>query len=342
VGNVSRHLYRQVDVNAVAPGVMFVPGTTDCCKNQDTNTPDYRPYKPYGTIDWSTHSDTGNYNSLQVTLRRNVSHGLTLLGSYTWSRALGYTTSFQGVIDPFDSHRDYGLLPWDHAQIFNFSYIYQLPSLGARHFSSSKLAKGALDNWQFSGITHFTSGAPVFLGNPTVNCVSSGPTNLCSGGALDGGQSSFQGSAVGWYGTPDITLRPTVNWQPGGFKNVGDHWFSPSSAGLPGVGQFGTFETPTLFGPGSSEWDMTLFKTFQLGESRRLEFRFAGFDVFNHANLGTTGSAFDTTPIFNWVLPAGATSFSQGHAELANGSQLGTITNKYGHRELEFALKLFF
>jgi len=355
VGNVSRHLYRQVDLNNVPPGAMFVPGTTDCCINNDGNTPDYRPYRPFGTIDWATHSDTANYNSMQVTLRRNVSHGLTLLGSYTWSKTLGYTTSFQGVMDPMNSRRNYGFLPWDHSQIFNLSYIYQFPNLGARHFSSSKLAKGVLDDWQFSGITHYTGGAPVQIGNPTINCQTAAPPpgmpakNLCQGKALDNGQSSFLGDSRGWYGTPDFynggnpgPVRPYINWQSGGFQNVGNTWFSPASISLPGINQFGTFEQPIFRGPGSSEWDMTLFKSFKLGENRRLEFRFAGFDIFNHANLCTTGACFNTTPIFNWILPYNATSFSQGHAELASGQTLGEITNKFGHRELELALKLYF
>jgi hypothetical protein len=354
VGNVSRHLYRQQDANVIPPGAMWIPGTTDCCANGDTNTPDYRPYKPYARISWSTHSDTANYNSLQATLRRNVSHGLTLLGSYTWSKTLGFTQTFQGVVDPFDSKRYYGPLPWDHAHIFNISYIYQLPSLGAQHFSSSKVAKGVLDGWQFSGITHFTGGAPVIIGNPTINCTMApgATTNLCANDALEKG-SRFSGSGVGWYGTPDMldynttnadgnVVRPIVTWQAGGFKHVGDHWFSPSSVTLPGINQFGSLELPTFRGPFSQEWDMTLFKSFNLGEDRRLEFRFAGFNVFNHANLGTTGSAFITTPIFNWVLPANAHHFADGHPELVNGSQLGTITNKYGHRELEVALKLYF
>src|SRR5205823_3597059 len=47
VGNGARHLYRSVNANAVRPGVMFIPGTTDCCAKGDTNVPDYVPYKPF-------------------------------------------------------------------------------------------------------------------------------------------------------------------------------------------------------------------------------------------------------------------------------------------------------
>ncbi|HLY59930.1 MAG TPA: carboxypeptidase regulatory-like domain-containing protein [Terriglobia bacterium] len=363
VANVSRHLYRQVNINAIPIGGMWIPGTTDCCANGDTNRSDYGPYKPFGTIDWSTHSDTANYNSLQVTLRRNVSHGLTLLGSYTWSKTMGYTSSFQGVIDPFSSQHSKTLLPWDHASILNLSYIYQLPNMGARHFAGNKIATGVLDGWQYSGITHITSGAPVFIGSPTINCMTApnpatGKTdkNLCANGAFDNGNSRFSGSPTGWYGTADYgggnngVVHPVINWVGGGFNNVGDHWFSPSSVTLPGIGQNGTYETPTFRGPGSWSTDMTMFKNFKLGESRRLEFRFATFDTFNHANLGTGGADFGTTPIFNWVLPYNATHFSQGTVGLpsagipgiANADQFGVISNKHGHREVEMALKLYF
>jgi hypothetical protein len=347
VGNVSRHLYRQQDLNAIQPGGMWIPGTTDCCAlgssgSPDTAQPDYRPFKPFGTINWSTHSDTANYNSLQATLRRNVSHGLTLLGSYTWSKAIGYTTSFQGVVDPFNSRRNRGILPWDHANILNLSYIYQLPNEGAKHFNGNRVARGVLDDWQFSGITTFSTGTPVGIGNPTVNCKSTGPTNLCANGAMNNGHSSFNGGGQGWYGTPDITLRPIINFKSGNFKNVGDQWFSQSSVSLPGVGQFGTFETPTFRGPSSSNWNMTMFKNFKMGESRRLEFRFATFNTFNHANLCTLAACFNTTPQINWVLPAGATSFAQGTPQLVQGTTFGQINNKYGHREMEMALKLYF
>jgi Carboxypeptidase regulatory-like domain/TonB-dependent Receptor Plug Domain len=354
VGNVSRHLLRQMDLNVINPGGMWIPGTNVCCANGSTNTPDYVPYKPFGAINWLTHSDTANYNSLQATVRRNVSHGLTLLGSYTWSKTLGYTSSFQGVTDPFNSKRYYGLLPYDHANILNFSYIYQLPNAGAKYFTGNRIAKGVLDNWQFSGITHFTGGGPVFITNPTINCTmeAGAPVNLCANDAIMPG-SRFSGAGVGWYGTPDLlefnttnaqgnTVRPFINWQPGNFKNVGDHWFSGANFSLPDIGQFGTFETPTYRGPSSSEWDMTLFKSFPFGEGRRVEFRFAGFNVFNHANLSTSGAYFTTTPIFNWVLPANATSFADGHSVLANPNDLGTIRTKTGHREVEMALKIYF
>ncbi|HEV2494983.1 MAG TPA: carboxypeptidase-like regulatory domain-containing protein [Terriglobia bacterium] len=350
VGNMSRHLYRQFNVNAIRPGGMFIPGTTECCAPNpngsspttgDTTANDFRFYKPFAAIDWSSHSDTANYNSLQVTARRNVSTGLTLLASYTWSKTLGYTTSFQGVVDPFDSHRNYGYAPWDRSQILNFSYIYQMPKPAAKH-NWNRVAKGVLDSWQLSGITHYTSGAPLGnnIGITNIACTPGpgAPSNICQAGSFDNGLSQFSGGNIGWYGTPDITLRPVITWQGGGSNGVGGHWVSPSSITLPGFNQFGTFEAPIFRGPGSYNWDFTLFKSFPLGESRRIEFRLAAFDVLNHANLDNP----QMSASFNWVVPKGATSFSQGTPVLNNPANFGVVTDAHGHREIEGALKFYF
>jgi len=41
-------------------------------------------------------------------------------------------------------------------------------------------------------------------------------------------------------------------------------------------------------------------------------------------------------------MPDGATSYRQGHPELVNPDQFGTITDKHGHREMEVAIKIYF
>lgn len=344
VGNVSRHLFNRHNVNVIPPGAMWQPGTTDFKLGPDgkpdTNRQDYVPYKPWGSIFWSDHSQTANYNSLQAIARRNVSNGLTLLASYTWSKTLGYANNFQGGTDPFDTRRNYGLLPWDRAHNLSFSYIYQLPSPAAKHFGSSRVAKGVLDGWQLSGITHYSSGRPEKIGRGSLNCVlmradgTSDPMGCRSLG-------TFTGNGATWYGSLDEPLTPVIlsNPQSGrNFAGVGNLWLNQSSVTLPPLGQFGTFEQPTFRAPGSNNWDITLFKSFPFGEKRRIEFRWAVFDMFNRSQFDRP----QTSAQFNWVVPAGATSVTQGAPVLANSDSFGRITNKHGHREMEFALKVYF
>ena len=137
VANVSRHLTNQTDMNAVPLGAMWIPGTEVL---STANSQGFRHYQPFGNIWLTQHTQTANYNSLQVTARRNVTQGLTLLASYTWSKTLGYSTAFNGHIDPFNSRLDYGLLGYDRPQNLSLSYIYQLPSLGAKYFRGNRVA----------------------------------------------------------------------------------------------------------------------------------------------------------------------------------------------------------
>ena len=98
---------------------------------------------------------------------------------------------------------------------------------------------------------------------------------------------------------------------------------------------------------------MTLFKTFPLGESRRLEFRIASFDLLNHGNPINPSMGNN----WRWDMPANvpscksagscmpgspANAFALGTPKLLNGSTFGVVTNAYGHREMEMALKFYF
>src|SRR5438132_887676 len=68
----------------------------------DTTSQHFRLFQPWGSMNIWDQSDTANYHGLQVTARRNVANGLTLLAAYTWSKALGYGS------DPFDRSLTYG------------------------------------------------------------------------------------------------------------------------------------------------------------------------------------------------------------------------------------------
>src|SRR5437773_8875398 len=328
VGNVSRHQPRARDINAVPLGAMWLPGTQTL--GPDTTSQHFRPFQPWGTISAFDQSQNSNYNSLQVTARRNVTKGLTLLTVYTWSKSLGVESA-----DPFDLRLGYRLLSRDRAHNLAFSYIYQLPSLGAK---SNRAAKGVLDGWRLSGITHYTSGVPLTIFNGGIYCVNApGEKNpasldLCT---------NFIGDGRFWYGTDARGILPLILSNPqDGVSSTGVNktWINPASVTIPAIGQYGNFAQPTYRSPASNRWDLTLFKEFRLREKARLQFRWAAFNVFNRARLDIP----NTTAQFNWNLPLGATTLSRGSASLANPDSFGKITNKHGHREMEYGIKILF
>ena len=58
--------------------------------------------------------------------------------------------------------RWYGPAPFDRSQMLSFSYYIKLPAF-SKHLGGSKLASGALDGWQFSGIFQAMTGGPISL-----------------------------------------------------------------------------------------------------------------------------------------------------------------------------------
>jgi hypothetical protein len=66
-------------------------------------------------------------------------------------------------------------------------------------------------------------------------------------------------------------------------------WFNTSVFGTSTVGTIGSGRRGQLRAPGDSNLDYSLFKNFQLGERKRLQFRSEFFNVLNYANLGSPG-----------------------------------------------------
>jgi hypothetical protein len=89
---------------------------------------------------------------------------------------------------------------------------------------------------------------------------------------------------------------------------------------LPGAGQFGNCGVGRYHGPGFTNADISLFKTFPVKETMKLEFRTEFFNAFNHANFSNPSSFF---------VP-GLTGF-------------GAINSTVGEpREIQFGLKFYF
>src|SRR5215472_6527538 len=48
------------------------------------------------------------------------------------------------------------------------------------------------------------------------------------------------------------------------------------------IGQNGMTELPAIYGPAFFNWDLGLFKNFQISESKKLQIRFNGYNFLNH------------------------------------------------------------
>ena len=132
-----------------------------------------KPFPQYNGISdpWLDVANS-TYNSLQVSLTHRMSHGLTFMVNYTYSKELD---DIAGV--PRSDDKDFpwkkGLGTIDHTHVATATFVYQLPfGAGRRLNSANKVLSALISQWQLSGIFTFTSGAPLSI------------TGTCTGGGI--------------------------------------------------------------------------------------------------------------------------------------------------------------
>src|SRR6185436_11806341 len=121
---------------------------------------------------------SSSYNSLQLELRKRLSNGLLVQGSYVWSHSLA-NPSLHGVHTLRSDSMDKGPSAFDIRHAFKLNYIYELP-FGAGHKLDYRGPGGVigkvLEGWQTDGIVRWQTGRPFGLnsGRFTVNQFESG------------------------------------------------------------------------------------------------------------------------------------------------------------------------
>jgi Carboxypeptidase regulatory-like domain/TonB dependent receptor len=208
-------------------------------------------------------STIGNshYNALELSLR-HTSGPLQFFASYTFSESIDQSSNLGEEVNPIKPALSRALSAFDVKHNFVASYAYELPIKHLFH-----LANAWTNGWMLSGITRFSTGFPVTL--------------------LNYGDNSLLGAepnGVNNYGVdePQYTPGPlNLNSNP---RN-GRPYFNTALFSLQPLGTPGNARRRFFFGPGLDNYDLALQKTLPLRESKSLQFRFEGFNVFNHAQF---------------------------------------------------------
>ncbi len=234
-----------------------------------------RRFLSKGILDFSHNSyeetlANSTYNSLQVSLEKRVG-AVRLLGAYTWSKSLDNASAFADSINPYNARLSKSLSTFDMAHNFVISYSYDLPFARLVHSSSGPVYK-LLAGWTATGITRFTTGLPITLGE-------SDDGSLCGCGGVD---------YPNWTGQPIQFSDP---------RSSADHTYFSTSPFFPedlGVG--GNANRRFFHGPGLNNWDLAVHKVTNVTERLKLEFRAEFFNVLNHAQFnGPSGDISSST-----------------------------------------------
>jgi hypothetical protein len=240
-----------------------------------------------------------SYNALEASLRKRFSHGLSFLGSYTYSKAIDDVSSFNisgsGSIqvagendlaqNPNNLAAERGPSLFDARHRLVFSYEWSLPFW--QH--QQGWYQHVLGGWQLNGIVTAMSGTPFTVfdsqdasdqgGAPEITGFSANRPNLV------GGQS------------PNVGPRKVGEWlNTNAFSRVIPDPNSP-------VQQFGSAGRNIALGPRYSNWDFAVAKNIPVAESEEFQFRAEFFNVLNHANFHLPNSDI-SSPTFNHILAA--------------------------------------
>jgi hypothetical protein len=303
-----------------------------------------------GAANLLSNGGNTNYHGMQLEVRRRLSKGLLVQGSYTWAHSISNEFS-NGIAGGYTTLRDVGIdkspSPYDIRHAIKLNWIYELPFGPKRHFLGSMhsvVANKVLEGWQLASVTRINTGAPIrfISGRSTYNQNDSGvvlhgltskqlqdmisirKTSQVTGGVAQG--------VV--YFLPDNLISNTLAaFETGGktLANLDSNKPYIGPANTPGeLGQ-----RLFLYNPLQQKWDVSLVKKTYIRERVNVELRMQALNVFNLTNFllfapgnnipgnTTIGSAFGQIPT------------NGAYRDLSN-------TNDPGGRILEFGLRFNF
>jgi len=253
---------------------IYAPGATTATTNER------RPLYPnFADVTLVEPSDTSSYNALQLTVERRFRNGFSVLGNYTFSKAIDESSQSkqtgQTVTDPFVGPRfDRGLADFDHTHVASISGLWALPW----KFSNS-FARAALGGWNLSGIVTLRSGF--------VFTVFSDVDNSLSGVGMD---------------RPDVIGNPYLTGGRSRSQKIAE-WLNTAAFAPNALGTFGNVGRNSFFGPGYADTDLAIHKDFHPVEKLTAQFRFETFNAFNRVNLQAPNNFIDS-PTFMQISSA--------------------------------------
>jgi len=270
VGTQGRRLGVFLDANE--PTVNVVDPT-----KSGSSTPNQRvfPFPQYAGLPIGAFGSNSNYNGMILSMKKRPSHGLSLQASYTYSKSLDNNSAFFGstgetgiFADSRNPRADYGPSAFDVRHQLVAAYLYELPFGKGRAFmrDAGPVLEQFLGGWNIAGITNVHSGNPFTI---------------------------FANTGTDFSGFNQFSDRPNAGNTPLTF-NYGDpaHAFpttlcpaSPCYFSNPGAGNVGNMGRNAFYGPGYTDFDFSVQKSFAVTEGKKFQIRTDFFNVFNHPNF---------------------------------------------------------
>ena len=210
-----------------------------------------------------------DYNSLQTKVQKRLTGHFTTLATFTWAKLmtddsqppLGFVGFHLGFPQDWKNMRyEHSVSPQDVKYQFTGLASYDLPVGKGRAVNLSGVSNAILGGWTINGILYLSTGVPI--ASPVVGAPISYMPNQ----------------------RPDLTCDPSR-----GARHTVAIWFNyncfsfPASPFVPGTAPAFLDHVRTA---GARNLDLSIYKTFPVGEAKDLRFEVSSYNVMNKAQFG--------------------------------------------------------
>ncbi len=294
VGAKGTHLPRNVEAN---PAV-FGPGAN--AQNADrrrlyANCPPGGAACDFSTVAMLSNITNSSYQAAQASVSRRYASGFAINVSYWFSKSIDYLSAMNlsgAAAKPLAGENDLAQNPFNLAAERGpslFDARHRLVASGTYEVRLSKGAAGVVralaDHWQLNAILSHNSATPFTVSDSTNVSLQANSPPI----------SGFAASRPDLIGDPNAGPHTLDRWiDAAAFRRL-----NPQTQ----AGQFGNAGRNIARGPGFTNLDLSLTRSFQLSEVVRLQFRAESFNVTNHANFGNPVADLNS-PNFGRILSA--------------------------------------
>jgi len=204
-----------------------------------------------------------NYNGLQITVEKRISHHFSAKGFYTFSKDIEDVELDNNTVN--GSAEDYHNLSLERGRSDNDRRNVMIGSMiwDMDYFNKvNPVLRSVINGWELSAIATLQSGLPI-------NLTTGSDTNL------DG----VTNDRVELIGNPYLDPHRSRS-------DVSNAWFNTAAFAAPASGTDGNLGRNVLSAPGSKDIDLGLFRNFKFKERFTLQARGEFTNAFNFVNLG--------------------------------------------------------